>query len=138
MLPFAEVLRDHPDLADDGFGQGSREVLAAVPETRIHALSQFMLAHYPKRKEPNPQAYSGRLKHDMEDAFRQGYVSRGEAIAAALCAGYPIRKKSDGSAELDVRQSFVDRIIRRDFPGSRHTEECSLCRGLIPALQIRK
>lgn len=138
MLPFAEVLRNHPDLADDGFGQGSRTRLEVVPETRIHALSQFMLAHYPKRKAPNPRAFSGRLKHEMEDAFKQGYVSRGEAIAAALCAGYSIRKKSDGSAELGVRQSFVDRITRGDFPGSRHTEECSSCRGLIPALQIRK
>ncbi|NDJ91468.1 hypothetical protein [Mycolicibacter kumamotonensis] len=103
---FERILDAHPDLTGHGFGtyrspsdtaeqrrrrfEADRATLAGE-HGAVAAIAAWLQAHIAPIKMPGPHAYSYALKHVAEDYFG-GYVSNGELIAAALVAGYPMRR----------------------------------------------
>jgi hypothetical protein len=105
----ARILASEPELGSFGFGvydasnkppqqraeELQRDRAAILDEYHIHQfiVAREWLSQFPKTKAPNKTGTSYDLKHVPEDEI--GYVSNGAFIAAAIAAGFTVRRIGD-------------------------------------------
>lgn len=117
----ADIMENHPDLTYHGLGTphspeltddqrqarflADRERLAMADE-EVTQVAEWLVEHLAPIKTPNTSSYG--LKHRAEDHLGR-YVANGEAIAAALMAGYPHKPTAGrGSPNMMLAMSARD------------------------------
>lgn len=128
------VLKSHP-LTRNGYrvskdSYGARPPGAPLPDyavvhpdgsdfdpERIQALADHLIEHYPMTKHPTSVGSYG-LKHVLEKALKKHpafpdyHVDNGEAILAAIIAGYPVKRcavHNNPNASIGISRRAYDK-----------------------------
>lgn len=103
MMRLGEVLDLHPDLGMDGFEPMPKRRDEMLDEVEQFIKARDWIAKFPKVRKINNGYSSYGLKHLAEPEIR--YVSNGVFIAAAISAGFTVRRDGlNGLFNISMRE----------------------------------